>query len=110
MLADSDSRTPPAVSVSFSDGTATLVLHGELDLLTAAALSEKLTQALDKGPERLVFDLADVPFIDCASARIIGLAGQALPGGCRPVLRSPGPGIRRLLELIGLDVQVTVEQ
>jgi anti-anti-sigma factor len=95
--------------MSFSDGTATLVLHGDLDLLTAALLSEKLTQALDKGPERLIFDMADVPFIDCASARAIVVAGRALPGGGRPVLRSPGPGIRRLLELTGLEAQVTVE-
>ena len=45
----------------------------------AALLAEKLTQALDKGPERLIFDMAGVPFIDCASARAIVVAGQALP-------------------------------
>lgn len=54
-------------------------------------------------PARLVFDMAGVRFADCASARMITGTAAWLPDGNRPVIRSPRPLVRRLLERSGLD-------
>ena len=47
--------------------------------------------------------------MDCGSARLIAAAGQWLPDGGRLVIRRPGPGVRRVLELTGLDACCEIE-
>ena len=90
-------------------GVATIVVKGELDLVTMPYLATRLTAALRDRPGRLVFDLSGTYFMDCGSARLIAGAGQRLPGGGRPVIRRPGPGVRRVLELTGLDAHCEIE-
>jgi hypothetical protein len=60
-------------------------------------------------PERLVLDLTRTCFLDCGSARMIVAAGRSLPAGQRPVIRRPSPGVRRILELTGLDADCEIE-
>ena len=88
-------------------GVTTIVVKGELDLVTMPYLATRLTAALRDRPGRLVFDLSGTHFMDCGSARLI--AWQRLPGGGRPVIRRPGPGVRRVLELTGLDAHCEIE-
>jgi anti-anti-sigma factor len=58
------------------------------------------------GLDRLVIDLNQVDFLDCATAAVIfGVARQALPPGEMPVVRAQRPLVRRLLQLTGLDSQ-----
>jgi anti-anti-sigma factor len=103
-----DRRRPasgPARYLSFGpDQTrqTTIVLSGDLDVNVAAALSRYLDRVLDQEPRRLVFDMSRVGFIDCATARLIAGTGRRLPGGTRPVIRRPGPVVRRVLHLTGL--------
>ena len=97
-----------AIKVEARPGTTIIVVKGELDLVTMPSLAEQLTLALRDRPGRLVFDLTETYFMDCGSARLIAEAGQGLPGG-RPVIRSPGPGVRRILELTGLDAYCEIE-
>jgi anti-anti-sigma regulatory factor len=54
--------------------------------------------------------LARTDFIDCGSARLIAAAGRSLPEGQRPVIRRPGPGVRRIFELTGLDALCEIEE
>ena len=56
-------------------------------------------------PQRLVFDLTRVTFMDCAAARLIAGTDRWLPDGQRPVLRHPSAEVRRVLELTGLDTR-----
>ncbi|HXP58806.1 MAG TPA: STAS domain-containing protein [Streptosporangiaceae bacterium] len=95
---------PPRLSVwpELADGTATLVITGELDLITIPALAWQLDQVLAQSPDRVVFDLTRVAFVDVAAARLISGATRALPRAGRPVLRRPSPEARRVLELTGL--------
>jgi anti-anti-sigma factor len=79
----------------------TIVLGGELDLLTTRELSEQLAEILAGKPARLAFDMAAVEFLDCAAARVIALAGRSLPGGLT-LIRRPTPATRRILDLTGL--------
>jgi anti-sigma B factor antagonist len=85
------------------DGTATLVLAGDLDLTTAPALARDLEQVLAGPPRRLVLDLAQVTFVDVAAARVLTGSTRPLPAAGPPVLRRASPEARRILALTGLD-------
>ena len=90
------------------DGTATLILRGDLDLASRPLLARRLAQVLAGKPQRLVFDLARVGVVDCGTARLIAGCSRDLPGHARPVIRSPAPLVRRMLELTGLDARCEV--
>jgi anti-anti-sigma factor len=102
-----DSRV--TIEVETGPGVTTIVVKGELDLVTMPYLATRLTLALRDRPGRLVFDLSGTHFMDCGSARLIADAGQRLPGDGRPVIRRPAPGVRRVLELTGLDARCEIE-
>ena len=97
------------IEVEACPGTTTIVVRGELDLATMPFLAAQLTLAVQDRPGRLVFDLSGTRFMDCGSARLIAAAGQWLPDGGRPVIRKPRPGVRRVLELTGLDARCEIE-
>ncbi len=98
-----------AIEVQDGRGTATIVVRGELDLVTMPFLAERLTPVRTARPGRLVFDLAGTSFMDCGSARLIAGAGRWLADGGRPVIRNAGPGVRRVFELTGLDARCEIE-
>ena len=101
---------PPVVRVPAVENVVVgVVLWGEVDVTTVPSLSRFLEQVLERGPRKLVFDLAGVLFLDCAAARTIAGTGCALPGGQRPVLCRPRPVVRRLLSVTGLDAQCVIE-
>lgn len=91
-----------AIEVTVSAATATVVIRGELDMVTMPRLARRLALVLADGPQRLVLDLADVTYIDCASARLITGTGRHLPAGVRPAIRLPSMVVRRVLALTGL--------
>ena len=97
-----------AIEVDVGPGTTTVFISGELDLTTMLFVSEQLALVLETRPERLVLDLTRTGFLDCGSARMIVATGRSLPGG-RPIIRRPSPGVRRILELTGLDAQCEIE-
>jgi anti-anti-sigma factor len=98
-----------AIESQTGDGTATIVIRGELDLVVTPLLCEHLAQILRAKPQRLILDLSRTQFIDCGSARIIADAGRLLPPGQRPVIRRPTPGVRRVFRLTGLDARCEIE-
>jgi anti-anti-sigma factor len=106
----------PHVSIrpELAGGTATLVITGELDLISVPELTWHLEQLLARlptgAPGRLVFDLTRVPFIDVATARLISEATRSRPAAGPPVIRRPGPGVRRVLALTGFDALCVFEE
>jgi len=104
-------RTEPLViDVHVTAEMVTVVVSGELDLVTTPSLTAHLTQILDNEPQRLVFDMTRVGFIDCAAARLVASTGQFLPHNQRPVIRFPSRLVRRVLELTGLDDYCEIEK
>jgi anti-anti-sigma factor len=97
------------IEVEVGPGTTTVFISGELDLATMPFVSEQLALVHQTRPERLVLDLTRTGFLDCGSARMIVAAGRSLPVGRRPVIRCPSPGVRRILELTGLDADCEIE-
>ena len=98
-----------SIEVEACPGITTIVVKGELDLVTMPYLANRLTLVIRDRPGRLVFDLSGTHFMDCGSARLIAGAGRWLPGGGRPVIRRPVPSVRRIFELTGLDAHCEIE-
>jgi anti-sigma B factor antagonist len=108
----SDPSYPPphlAIEVDVGQEATTVFITGELDLVTMPFLAGQLALAVRGTPERLVLDLAGTAFMDCGSARVIAAAARSRPAGRRLVIRSPGPGVRRILELTGVDADCEIE-
>jgi anti-sigma B factor antagonist len=99
----------PAVSVPIDmqvhwvNRDVTVVLAGELDCASAPGLWAQLTELIAKRPQRLVLDLANVVFMDCAGITPIARARRALPPGRPVILRSPARQARRLLRITHMD-------
>jgi anti-anti-sigma factor len=90
--------------------TMTVVLQGEFDVTSVGALSASLERIRQRGPSRLIFEMAAVGYIDCASARLIAGTGRWLPDGVKPTIISPSPIARRVLEVSGLGALCEFER
>lgn len=93
-----------AVDVRTIPGETVLTLHGELDMSTQHHFATALAGVVDESVSRIVLDLSDLTFIDCAN---IGLIHQSriLAGlrGTHLELRDPNPHLQRIFELTGLS-------
>jgi anti-anti-sigma factor len=100
---------PPAFETTVTGDTITVVLRGEFDLASEDFLAGFLEQVRLEMPRRLVFETAQVTFIDCASARLIARTSRWLPGGTKPVISSPSPSMRRVLQVSGIGALCELE-
>ena len=94
---------PPVSEVVVSGETVTVVLHGELDVNSEGLLYGPLLRIREMRPSRLVFETAQVTYLDCASARLIAGTSNWLPAGVKPVISCPSPVVRRVLQASGID-------
>ncbi|AOR37593.1 hypothetical protein BFF78_38555 [Streptomyces fodineus] len=85
-------------------GATVVALRGEIDLLTAPALSERLDTLTAHPHPELVLDLRLVRFIDCAGLGVLCRArNRALARQGRLRLVSESVGFRRMLQVTGLS-------
>jgi len=98
------SRSAGFLTTAAWDGNqATVALQGELDFTAARDLSRRLREVVQVAqPMRLVVDLAEVTFLDCAVARAIAGTKAALAEGGVLVIRSPARVPRLVFMLTGL--------
>ena len=90
--------------------TRTLFVTGELDVATAPALEGAVDGALDGQPGELCLDFSGLKFMDSTGARaVIHAHDKAVSLGTRLVIFSPAPVVRRVLELMGLDRIMDIE-
>ena len=83
---------------------ATLRVQGELDVTNRDVLHGAISSALENRPPLLVVDLSGLDFIDCAALSVLVRAHGLLAGrGHRLVVTRPKPAVQRLLNLLGLD-------
>ncbi len=76
---------------------------GELDLATAPQLADQLTDLLDKGRNRLVFDLSGLSFCDSTGLSVFVRARNSCDEtGGLVRLAAPQRAVRRILEVSGL--------
>ena len=89
--------------------TATVTVHGDIDIATAGAFRDRLVAVANERPARVVIDLADVRFLDSAGLRAFVQLRKALPKDCQVVIRSPRRRTRQVFELTGLDTAFEFE-
>ena len=61
--------------------TVIVLLRGELDVTVEGFLYGRLSWIREMRPTRLVFETAQVTYLDCASARLIAGTGELASGG-----------------------------
>ena len=69
----------------------------------------RLSQIGEMRPRRLVFEMSQVAYLDCASARLIAGTGDWLPAGVKPVVSRPSPIVRRVLQASGIGAFCELE-
>jgi anti-sigma B factor antagonist len=82
-----------------------LTVTGELDLFTVANLAESAAAALSVPAERFVLDLSRLRFIDCGGTRALVTVTRAVPAGCPVIVRSMSPAVRRVMDLMGVNLE-----
>ncbi len=82
------------------DGNPVIVLRGELDISSADAVRDALSSILASRPERLVFELGDLVFIDSSGIAALVLASNNVE---TVELHHTQPIVSRIVELTGLS-------
>jgi anti-sigma B factor antagonist len=109
---DVQPRKQPVISVDEVGDALVVRLGGDLDLYNVEQVKAGLAAAVDRGPTRLVVDLAEVEFVDSTALGAFVEARRAHGDGFR--LASPQAEVRRALEISGLnrhlDARDTVDE
>ncbi len=80
----------------------TLVLQGEMDLVTASELEDTVAALCLEGARELLLDMRQVVFIDSSGLRtVLASMDMCRLHGCELML-IPGPACRRLFEITGV--------
>ena len=91
------------VQIAHEGSTTTVVVVGEIDLVTTVRLNRELEMAFEAEPQWLRIDLSGVAFMDTTGVAVLLKARRtALAAGCRFSVKSASPTIQRLLEITGL--------
>ena len=92
----------PRAWVEVADGVSGEIvvrLWGEIDLANAESLWPTISRAVERAPELLVFDLAELSFMDSSGIALLLRAAAEVPA---VQVRNASPMIRRTLEITGL--------
>jgi anti-sigma B factor antagonist len=87
-----------------SDGTAGLIVRGELDLAASPALKECMGELIDAGAMFALIDLSEATFVDSTVlGALIGANRRLLSKDGALVLVCDNPNIRTIFSLTRLD-------
>ncbi|MEH1123909.1 STAS domain-containing protein [Micromonospora sp. CPCC 206061] len=80
-----------------------VAVGGELDMATAPQLQNQISDLLDKGRSRLVFDLSELSFCDSTGLSVFVRAKNSCDeAGGQVRIAAPQRGVLRILEVSGL--------
>lgn len=105
-LQDGDPATDGRLSLRSvrSGRTATVVVRGELDSVSAPLLADELRTLLSEGTCRLTVGLAEMTFIDSTGlTTLVWALRAAREAGGDVVLHAPGKNARKVLGITGAD-------
>jgi anti-sigma B factor antagonist len=87
----------------------TLVVSGEIDLVSSASLQAAIDEALAEGATSLEFDFSQVSFMDSTGLGILANASdRTIEAGGSVRVRGASPTVVRLLEVSRLDSVIDV--
>ncbi len=102
-----DDQRPELINRSTGwDGVHTITPKGELDLETIGELRPAVEEAIDRGAHTIVFDLAEVPFLDSSALALFTYAAQHVK---QIILRNPSDIVRRVVTATGLSSLLAFE-
>jgi anti-anti-sigma factor len=85
-------------------------LRGELDLATAPLVAGRLKDLGARG-EAVLLDLDELAFMDASGIRLVLTAARAAASDGWAFAVTPGSdAVRRLFEVVGLDVELPIER
>lgn len=85
----------------------TVQVRGDIDLLTAPAVSEYLGQAVDKRPALLVLDWRAVTLLDSSGLRSLLQAQRSCETAGIDLILQPSSPIMRVLKAVGMERMLT---
>jgi anti-sigma B factor antagonist len=93
------------VRVSGERTSQTISLIGELDMANATTLSAELERAEGEDPRTITIDMRKLEFIDSTGIAVLVAAHRRLNVGGERIrlVRSEAIGVRRVMEVTGLD-------
>jgi anti-anti-sigma factor len=96
--------TPFKLDTDVHGQTATLRLNGELDVATAPGLRDSVVQLISEGRTELLFDCANLEFIDSTGLGVlIGARARCLAANGSVSLTGVKPALQRLLAVTGIE-------
>lgn len=88
-----------AAAVTFEVGVPVITLTGEIDVSNVDLLRATIEPAIETAPERVVFDLTGLEFMDSSGVALL-LHAATRAGSVH--LRRPSSIVRRIIEITGL--------
>lgn len=99
---------PITTSVAHRDGAAVVSIGGEIDLSTAPAFEDAITEALEENPTVLAIELSDVTFMASVGLRILAATNEKVGTSIRIAVVADNAAASRPIQLTGLDSVVTL--
>ena len=94
----------PVRDVRWVGRTAVVDVEGDVDLSRAPGFQQSLLAVLDRRPQRLVVNLADVPYMDSAGvASLVKLLSRTRKQNVGLRLAGMGERVRSIFEITRLD-------
>lgn len=87
------------VEVVSEEGTPVFHVAGELDISSSDSVRPIVDEVLARHPERVVFDLTGLQFMDSSGIAVLLTAAKSVP---TVELRNVPPIMRRVIEMTGL--------
>ena len=93
--------SPTATVESTIDGSRASVIRisGELDLASVPGIESEIQPAVEAAPERVVFDLSGVTFMDSSGIAMLLRVAKRVS---EVEIRDPSAAVRRIIEATGL--------
>jgi anti-sigma B factor antagonist len=108
-MAELDSERPAEVAIDTRfdpTGVVLVTVSGDLDISNAGTLEQAVASITAKHPERVVFDLSGLRFMDSAGIAVLLDCARKVN---TVRLRDPSPAVRRVVELTGLTDVLSIE-
>jgi anti-anti-sigma factor len=87
-------------------GTSTVKVSGDLDLSNVDALKATIATVTADRPDRLVFDLSGLRFMDSAAIAVLVDSTELVPA---VHIQDPSPSVKRMIEITGVTAVLSVD-
>ncbi len=104
-----DTGASTATVMTEGDGLVIVALGGELDIVAAPAVRERLLSLLRPGVSRLVIDISAIRYADASGVAVLGSTQRrAVLLGGTVLLAGPQPDVARVLAVTGISRRLKV--